>query len=77
VVCKEVVGLKRRCKYNLGYHRGVTTRVEIFKGRDYNPTLCAHAKSRTMTLTIEYDKKISLTAIVLIVLEMARILLKP
>ena len=57
---------------------GVTTKVEIFKGRDLTlpsvPTLKVEIPA--ITLTIEYDKKISLTTIVFIVLEIARILFK-
>ena len=52
--------------------------MEIFKGRDLSPPSVPTLKVEipAMTLTIEHDKKISLTAIVLIVLEIARILLK-
>jgi hypothetical protein len=57
---------------------GVTTKVEIFKGRDLTPPSVPTLKVEipAITLTIEYDKKISLTTIVFIVLEIARILLK-
>jgi len=57
---------------------GVTTKVEIFKGRDLTPPFVATLKVEVpaITLTIEYDKKISLTTLVFIVLEIARILLK-
>ena len=52
--------------------------MEIFKGRDSTPpsvpTLTIEIPA--MTLTIEYDKKISIATIVSIVLEIARILLK-
>jgi len=52
--------------------------VEIFKGKDSTspsvPTLKVEIPA--MTFTIEYDKKILLTSIVFIVLEIARILLK-
>ena len=52
--------------------------MEIFKGRDSTPpsvpTLTI--KIPAITLTIEYDKKISLTSIVFIVLEIARMILK-
>ena len=52
--------------------------MEIFKGRDLTlpsvPTLKVEIPA--MTLTIEYDKKISLTSIVFIIFEIARILLK-
>jgi len=52
--------------------------VEIFKGRDSTPPSVPTLKVEipAMTLTIEYDKKISLTTIVFIVLEIAKILLK-
>jgi len=52
--------------------------VEIFKGRDLTPPHVPTLKVEipAMTLTLEYDKKISLTTLVLIVLEIARILLK-
>ena len=52
--------------------------MEIFKGRDSTPPSVPTLKVEipAITLTIEYDKKISLTSIVFIVLEIARILLK-
>ena len=52
--------------------------MEIFKGRDLTPPSVPTLKVEipAITLTIEYDKKISLTTIVFIVLEMARILFK-
>ena len=57
---------------------GVTTNVEIFKGRDLTPPFVATLKVEipAMTLSIEYDKKVSLTTIVCIVFEIARIILK-
>ena len=52
--------------------------MEIFKGRDSSPPCVPQLRIEipAITLNIEYDKKISLTSIVFIVLEIARILLK-
>ncbi|WP_290596476.1 MULTISPECIES: hypothetical protein [unclassified Archaeoglobus] len=52
--------------------------MEIFKGRDSTPPSVPTLKVEisATTLTIEYDKKISLTTIVFIIFEIARILLK-
>jgi len=71
-VCFQLKNLKTK---KIG---GVTTKVEIFKGRDSTPPSVPTLKVEipAMTLTIEHDKKISLTSIVFIVLEIARILLK-
>ena len=62
------------CCKNFGNNK----KVEIFKGRDLSPPSVPTLKVEipAMTLTIEYDKKISIATIVSIVLEIARILLK-
>jgi hypothetical protein len=52
--------------------------VEIFKGRDLTPPYVSSLKVEipAITLSIEYDKNISLTTIVCMVFEIARIILK-
>ena len=52
--------------------------MEIFKGRDSSPPCVPQLRIEipAITLNIEYDKKIPITTIVSVVLEIARILLK-
>jgi len=63
------------CIRNFG---AVTTKVEIFKGRDLTPPSVAQLRIEipAITLRVEHDKKISVAVIVSIVFEIARMLFK-